>query len=67
VLSEAAEDELIGTNPLLYTGRRRRRSKARQAEPTHDHPLTREELAEVLNRALTHFIERKGETVFSLP
>lgn len=64
VLSQAAEDEMIPVNPLLSSGKRRRRSKARAADPTHDHPFTAEDLATLLDTAQTHRIERRGEVVY---
>jgi integrase len=65
VLSAAAADELIAVNPLLRSGKQKQRSKARaEAAVEHDHPFTREELATLLDKALSHRIERRGETVY---
>jgi integrase len=65
VLSEAVTDELIVANPLLGGGKRKKRSReVGEANAKRDHPFTGEELATLLDKAMSHHFQRGGETVY---
>jgi integrase len=66
ILSEAVDDELIPSNPMLGAGRKRRRSKAKQAHRRQD-PFTREELAALLEAAADEVGKRKSRGMVVYP
>jgi integrase len=62
ILSEAVEDELIPSNPVLQ--RRKRRAGANRHAKRRVDPLTREELTHLLDTCQNHSEQQDGRTVY---